>query len=383
MQKKRVAFGCCSRADYGIVRNYLKLLNNDSNILLEVLVTGSLLKNKYNHEVDLIKNDGFNVTFEANLPLKETNNKNIIHAMSICLDKFGSYFYENKYDLLIVLGDRYEMLPMSVAAAMQRIPILHLHGGEATYGNYDEFIRHSITKMSTFHFAATEEYRNRIIQLGEHPDRVFNLGALGAENCTKIDENNVPNWIKEIKAKSYFVVLFNPETITGNDTKKQINILLKAISKYKNYNFIFIGSNSDTNADVIRKNIKEYAKNNKNSEYIENLHPDAYHYLLKKSNCLIGNSSSGIIEAPSLGVFTINIGLRQAGRVRGKTVIDIDWDEKEISKAIELVLSSKAKIDNTYYKKNAASNYYKKTLQILIDLNKHIKYPKKFYDIYR
>lgn len=381
MQKKKVAFGCCSRADYGIVRNYLRHLNDDSNISLEVLVTGSLLKKKYNHEVDLIKKDGLKVAFEADLPLKETNNKSILHAMSICLDKFGSYFYENKYDLLIVLGDRYEMLPMSTAAAMQRIPILHLHGGEATYGNYDEFIRHSITKMSTFHITATEEYKNRVIQLGEHPKRVYNLGALGAENCTMIDVNNVPEWIKKLKQKTYFVVLFNPETITGNDTNKQVKTLLQAINNYKQYQFMFIGSNSDTSADVIRENIKRYAKRNDNAKYIENLHPDAYHYLLKNSCGLIGNSSSGIIETPSLGVFTINIGQRQAGRVRGKTVIDIDWNEKQINNAIKDVLNKKAKIDNTYYKKNAAKNYYNTTIKILNNIDYYTKKPKRFYDI--
>lgn len=381
MQKKKVAFGCCSRADYGIVRNYLRFLNNDKNISLEVLVTGSLLKKKYNHEVDLIKKDGFKVTFEADLPLKETNNKNILHAMSICLDKFGNYFYGHKYDLLIVLGDRYEMLPMSIAASMQRIPILHLHGGEATYGNYDEFIRHSITKMSLFHITATDEYRKRVIQLGEDPKRVFNLGALGAENCTKIDENNVLEWIRKLDKKTYFVVLFNPETITGNDTYKQVNVLLKAINKYKQYKFIFIGSNSDTSADIIRVNVKKYAKTNINAQYVENLHPDAYHYLLKNSCGLIGNSSSGIIEAPSLGVYTINIGQRQAGRVRGKTVIDIDWNEKQISDAVNKVLNKKVKIDNTYYKKGTANNYYRKTKQILDGMYKYTAEPKKFFDI--
>lgn len=381
MQKKKVAFGCCSRADYGIVRNYLRFLNNDKNISLEVLVTGSLLKKKYNHEVDLIKKDGFKIGFEADLPLKKTNNKNILHAMSICLDEFGEFFFNHRYDLLIVLGDRYEMLPISTAAAMQRIPILHLHGGEATFGNYDEFIRHSITKMSLFHITATEEYKKRVIQLGEDPKRVYNLGSLGAENCTKIDMNNVQDWITKLKQKTYFVVLFNPETITGNDTLKQVNTLLQVINKYNKYDFIFIGSNSDTSADIIRERIKKYAKDNDNAKYVENLHPDAYHYLLKNSCGLIGNSSSGIIEAPSLGVYTINIGQRQAGRVRGETVIDIDWNDKQIDKAIKSVLNKKTKIDNTYYKKNTAKNYYNTTKKILSNIESYTKKPKQFYDI--
>lgn len=154
---KKIAFATGSRADYGIMRRYLRKLDDDESVSLEILVTGALLDNDYGHQVDLIYRDGFKVGAEIEVHLDTSDNIGIIHTMSETLDDFGHFFGKNKYDLLIILGDRYEMLSVATAAAMQRIPILHIHGGEATYGNYDEFIRHCITKMSLYHFTATQE----------------------------------------------------------------------------------------------------------------------------------------------------------------------------------------------------------------------------------
>lgn len=173
------------------------------------------------------------------------------------------------------------MLSVAISAAINRIPILHIHGGEATYGNYDEFIRHSITKMSMYHFTATEIYRKRVIQLGESPDRVYYLGALGAENCLKINEKNVPEYVKNMDKKSYFVILFHPETLTNINVLDQVNELLNAIKRYSQYKYVFLGTNADTYSDIIRKRIKDYVDENSNAVYIENLHTDAYHYMLK------------------------------------------------------------------------------------------------------
>lgn len=181
MGKYRVAYATGSRADYGIVKKFLGLLDKDKDIEFSVLVTGSHLEDKFGHSVDIIRQDGFKIDLEIPLNIENDSNANVMHCMASALDCFGNYFENNKFDLLIILGDRYEMMAVAIAAAMQRIPILHLHGGEVTYGNYDEFIRHSITKMSQYHFTSTEVYRKRVIQLGEDPKRVFYLGALGAE----------------------------------------------------------------------------------------------------------------------------------------------------------------------------------------------------------
>lgn len=379
---KKIAFVTGSRADYGIMRRFLNLLNKDVDIDLKLLVTGALLSETYGRQVDLIYKDGFEVAKEIYVDLDSTSNRMVLHTMAETMDKFAEYFDQNRYELLIILGDRYEMLSVATAAAMQRIPILHIHGGEATYGNYDEFIRHAITKMSLYHYTATEEYRDRVIQLGEHPSRVFYLGALGAENCKYIEGENVPENIKDLPEKKYFTVLFHPETLTNVDVQSQIGILLEAIDGYKEFKFVFLGTNADTNSDIIRNQVKSFVETHDNTVYYENLHTDAYHYLLKNGLCLIGNSSSGIIEAPSLGIFTINIGDRQAGRVRGNSVIDTKCDVKDIKKAIDQVLHDYGTIipKNPYYKENSSYQYYLTTKKILENIEIDIEEPKVFYD---
>lgn len=380
---KNISFATGSRADYGIVRNYLRLLEEDVNINLSILVTGALLSQEFGHQVDLIYNDGFKVGAEIEIPIDTSSNKVVVHAMAVALDKFGEYFSQYKPDLLIILGDRYEMLSVAIAAAMNRIPILHLHGGEATFGNYDEFIRHAITKMSLYHFTATEEFKNRVIQLGEDPERVFNLGALGAENCLNIDLCMVPNEVKRMEGENYFVVLFHPETLTNVSVLVQVEELLKAIDKDNDFKYVFLGSNADTNSNIIRERVRSYVDYHDNCCYFENLPTSGYHYLVKNALGLIGNSSSGLIEAPSLGAYTINIGDRQEGRVRGNSVIDVKCTNKAISDAIERVATSNRKeIINPYYKENAAQNYYAKTLMILNEIDAGVNdHPKCFFDL--
>lgn len=380
---RHIAFVTGSRADYGIVRKYLELLNQDEDIDLKLIVTGALLSETYGRQVELIYKDGFTIDAEIEVDLDSTSNQKVLHTMAQTMERFADYFVNHSYDLLIILGDRYEMLSVATAAAIERIPILHIHGGEATYGNYDEFIRHAITKMSLYHFTATEEYRRRVIQLGENPDRVFYLGALGAENCMFIEEENVPEYVRKLPEKKYFVILFHPETLTNYNTADQIKAVLSAISEFENYKFVFLGVNADTHSDVIRNIVKQFVNSNDNAIYFENLHTDAYHYLLKKSICLIGNSSSGIIEAPSLGIHTINIGDRQKGRVRGNSVIDVKCIKEEISDAMKYVVDqcSTAKIDNPYYKENSAILYYEETIKIIERINEMSNEPKMFYDI--
>lgn len=382
-KKYTVAFATGSRADYGIMKNFLKLLDRDSEIQLNVLTTGALLDDEYGHQVDLIYKDGFHVDIEVKTNIDTRTDVSIIHTMSQVQDKFADYFSQNAPDLLMILGDRYEMLSVAIAAAMQKIPILHIHGGEATFANYDEFIRHSITKMSLYHYTATEEYRRRVIQLGEQPDRVFYLGALGAENCLDIDLSNVPKSVMDLPQRKYFVVLFHPETLSMVNPLEQINQVIAAVESHMEYKYVFLGSNADTHSDIIRKRVKEFVGSKENVLYFENLHTDAYHYLLKNSIALVGNSSSGIIEAPSLGIYTINIGNRQDGRVRGNSVIDVTCNQQKISEALDKVIEVYEDIKpiNPYYKENAAENYYNNTKKLLENLGEEIREPKRFYDI--
>lgn len=380
MGKYRVAYATGSRADYGIVKNYLRLLDNDNDIKLSVLVTGSHLENKFGHSVDIIRKDGFKIELEVPLNIENDNNANVIHCMSKALDSFGKYFERNKYDLLIILGDRYEMMAVAIAAAMQRIPILHLHGGEVTYGNYDEFIRHSITKMSQYHFTSTEEYRKRVIQLGEDPKRVFYLGALGAENCCKIDEEKVIKKVKKLSPQKYWVVAFHPETLTNVKMEDQVKEVLFALQENTDgMSVIFMGTNADTKSDIIRSSWLNYVDEHENAYYYENLDVDSFLYLVKNSIALIGNSSSGIIETPSLGRYTINIGDRQRGRVHGNSVIDVICDSSMIGQAMKEIASKNEEIINPYYVENTAKNYYKKTKEILENGTSILK---EFYDIF-
>ena len=382
MKKYKVAYATGSRADYGIVKNYLKLLDNDKNIDFSILVTGSHLEKKFGYSIDIIRDDGFSIGYEAPLDIDNSSNSGVIHAMSSALDLFGKFFEFNKFDLLIILGDRYEMLAVAAAAAIQRIPILHLHGGEVTYGNYDEFIRHAITKMSQYQFTATEIYRRRVIQLGEDPVRVLYLGALGAVNCRRIDEEKVAGKVKALLPQKYWVVAFHPETLTDVKVEDQVKEVLAALEeKSDKCDIVFIGTNADTKSDTIRDAWLAYVQSHSNTHYFENLNVDSFLYLVKNSIALIGNSSSGIIETPSLGRYTINIGDRQKGREHGNSVIDVPCDREKIRCAMEEAerkLSGNEEISNPYYVENTAENYYKKTIEIL---NEKPSGSKEFYDL--
>lgn len=358
------------------------LLNKDNDIDFSVLVTGAHLEAQFGQSVDLIRKDGFRIETEIKIDIDTSSNSKIIHSMSVALDQFGAYFENSKKDLLIVLGDRYEMMAAVIAAAMQKIPILHLHGGELTYGNYDEFIRHCITKMSNFHFTSTESYRNRVLQLGESPERVFNLGALGTENCLHIDSGNVNKWISRLPKKQYFVVLFHPETLTGVDQEAQVNQVLIAIESFiKQYSCILIGSNADTFSDKVRNCLKKFSDKYDKIRYIETMNVDSYLYLVKNSLCLIGNSSSGIIEAPTLGTYSINIGKRQRGRIHGESVIDVECNSKDIEREILKIIKNPnngSPFENPYYQSDMLRKYYTTTKNILLKLPLQ---PKEFYDI--
>jgi UDP-N-acetylglucosamine 2-epimerase (non-hydrolysing) len=378
-KKYKVAFATGSRADYGIVRNYIAKLNEDADVDFSILVTGALLDKRYGNAVSIVEKDGFTIEHACKVQLDVNSTADTVHIMSEVLDDFGRYFQTHRYDLLIILGDRYEIFTLTIAAAMQRIPILHLHGGEITLANYDEFIRHSITKMSTYHITSTEDYRRRVIQLGESPERVFYLGALGAENSLHIDMDNVPEWLKGIQ--NTFCVLFHPETLNEASPADQIDEVLKAIRPFtSDYRFVFIGSNADTHSDQITQKVNAFCLSN-GCNYYANLHPDAYHYLVKHSIALIGNSSSGIIEVPSLGSYTVNIGDRQTGRVKSSSILDTPCKADTIAACIRYAIDHKDEpiTDTPYYKPNTAENYYRVTKQILAEVG-NVKY-KEFYDI--
>ena len=381
---KKLLYVTGSRAEYGIMKRLLKKLDEDDEISLEIIITGMHLLKEYGETYREIEKD-FKSTKKIDIEISSKDNYEVLHSMSIAMEKFSKHFRDNKYDALILLGDRYEILPVAIVAAFNNIPIIHIHGGEKTLGNYDEFVRHSITKMSKLHLVATEEYRKRVIQLGENPDTVKNLGSLGVANVLEmrlLNKKELEDIIGEIK-KPYYIVLFHPETISEISLEEQTNNLIEALSKFREkYNFVFIGSNSDTGSDKIQKIIHKFVKEN-NYKRFESLQNFEYFSLLKYSEGLIGNSSSGIIEVPSLKVATINIGNRQLGRAKGETIIDCNSSVSEIEKAIlksqsneyrNLLKNSK----NPYFQKNSLEKYYQEIKKFL---EKNNKYLKDFYDL--
>lgn len=382
---KKLAYITGSRAEYGIMRRLLKKIDASDEIELILVATGMQVDSKYGNTYKIIEEDGFKIDKLIDIKIDNSSNSKVLDSMSICQSEFGKYFEENRFDAVMILGDRYEILSVAIAAAMHNIPLIHLHGGEKTLGNYDEFIRHAITKMSKLHLVSTEEYRQRVVQMGEHPDSVFNIGALGAENSLMLNLLSLEELEKRFGKidKKHYVVLFHPETITGVSVEDQINSLTSALDIFKTeHEFIFIGSNSDTSADIISNMLKSYTEKN-NFKYLTSVRPEEYLSLIKHSSGLIGNSSSGLIEVPSLKIPTINIGDRQKGRVRGINVIDIAADKKEIidaikkSKSTEFLELLKDSV-NPYYQKDIMEEGYRIILKFLNSNN--INEIKDFYD---
>ncbi|HAV1785302.1 TPA: UDP-N-acetylglucosamine 2-epimerase (hydrolyzing) [Enterobacter hormaechei subsp. steigerwaltii] len=383
--KKKILYVTGSRAEYGIMKRLLLALRDEENIELSIVATGMHCDENYGLTYKNIENDGLIVNKLINININNSTNADVINSMSVCQKAFGLYFQDNKYDAVMILGDRYEIFSVAVAAAMHNLPIIHLHGGEKTLGNYDEFIRHAITKMARLHLASTEEYRKRIIQMGEHPESVVNIGALGAENALSMNlpsKNDLEQNFGSLK-NPYFVVVFHPETLNLIPPGYQVAQLLNALKKFSDrYEYIFIGSNSDTGSEEIMTNINNFCHAT-NSRVFTSVKPEEYLALNKYSRGLIGNSSSGLIEIPSLRIPTINIGDRQKGRVRGDSVIDCLCITDAIYEAIKTsqrpdFLEKIKRSENPYYKNNvlkAALTIIKQFLE-----HKNTGY-KDFYDL--
>ena len=383
----RVGVVSSSRADYGLLYWLIKELNDDPLTDLKLMVTGSHLLKKHGYTRDKIISDGFKISDE--IQIYESNNSeiNVASAFSRCIDSFNKTLQNSKIDILVLLGDRYEILSVAIAATFLNIPIAHIHGGESTFGSYDEAFRHSITKMSYLHFTSTYEYAKRVIQLGECPERVHNVGALGIESIRKL--NLLPK--KELQEEICFsfnkkniLVTYHPTTIDAISPSDQINNVLTALDSINEVNIIFTSANADTNGEIINQAIKKYVTKNKNkSIFIPSLGQLKYLSVLNHFDCMVGNSSSGIIEAPSMKIPTLNIGDRQKGRVQAKSIINSRNNAKEISENLKIALS-----DDFKYSVKSVVNPYdggnssKKIINIIKSNSYGVSILKKqFYDI--
>lgn len=376
---KNVCVVTGSRAEYGIMRALLLKLNKEQNIKLDVVVTAMHLEEKYGNTYRQIEEDGLNIIKKIPLNLENTSKKCVSKSLALLTTGLSELFEKVKYNLIIILGDRYEMLPVVNVALIYNIPVCHLHGGEKTLGNFDESIRHAITKMSHLHLVASEEFKNRVIQLGEEEHNVHNIGAMGVENVMRQDfltEKELEETLGIELKEEYYVVLFHPVTLEDGGALKQIQTLLEVLSE-QNKQVIFIGSNSDTDSDKIMNEIEKYTMKNNNSKMFISLKPREYHSLVKHSKGLVGNSSSGLIEIPSLKVPTLNIGNRQLGRLRGPSVVDVDTTKESIQKGLKEL----SKIRD-FYNPYEQDNSIEKAKEAILDyLSKDKSIIKEFNDM--
>ncbi|MDR1695384.1 MAG: UDP-N-acetylglucosamine 2-epimerase [Endomicrobium sp.] len=366
MKKRTIAVLTTSRADYGIMSELIKKLQSDKSLDIKVIVSGSHLSKRHGSSVKEIIKDGIKIYKRVDIGISSDTPKDIGKVMGRATELFTKTIEQAKPDIILLLGDRYEVLSGAIAALLLRIPIAHLHGGEATFGAIDEAMRHAITKMSHIHFASCEKYKKRIIQLGENPKQVFNTGSLGVENAENIKTLSKRELEKSLNIKfnkKNLMVTFHPVTLEG-DEKKQVIELLNALSKLKETSVFFTMPNADGGNKAIALEIENFVKRNNNAYAFGSLGKLKYFSMLKNVDGVIGNSSSGIIEAPSFKIPTVNIGSRQAGRLQAKSIINALPIEKNISKAIQKIYDPEftaliKRSKNPYSKQNTAKTVIK------------------------
>lgn len=384
---KKICVVTGTRAEYGLLSVLIKKIKKNNNFQLQIISTGSHLSPEFGLTKKNITKDGFKIDYEVNLKLgKKDKEHNICTAISKAFVGFSKGYIKLKPDIIVVLGDRYELLAASYTATIHKIPICHIHGGESTIGAIDEATRHSITKMAHLHFVANKIYKRRVIQLGEKPSNVHNVGGMGVDvinNIKLLKKKELEKYLKLKFNKKNILIVFHPTTLENNTAKKQFNNILYAIKKFNNTNFYFSQSNADPGANIISKLAKKFVKKNKdNSIYFKSLGQIKFLSLMKHTNVLIGNSSSGLLEAPSLKIPVVNIGNRQKNRLTSSNIINCEPTKNAILKGIKMSLNKnflkKLRKTESAYGKPGAS---KKCIKVLEKFNLDNILFKKFYDL--
>lgn len=343
--KRKICIVTGTRAEYGLFYPLLKRIEKEKNIKLQIVVTGMHLSPEFGLTYKIIEKDGFKIDEKVKILLFGDTEVGITKAIGLGITKFAGVFRRLKPDIVLLLGDRFETFSTAVAAFIAKIPIVHLYGGELTEGVIDDAFRHSITKMSSLHFVSTEEYRRRVIQLGENPHRVFNVGALGIDSIKNFNLLPKKDLEKELKfsfgAKNVLVT-FHPVTLENNTSESQFKELLSALENFTDTKVIFTKANADTHGAIINKLIDRYVKNNpQKAVSFVSLGQLRYLSTIQYVDAVVGNSSSGIVEAPSFRKPTVNIGDRQRGRIIPESVICCDPRGKDIISALKKAFSVK------------------------------------------
>jgi len=331
-----------SRADYGLLRLVMKGIEAEPSLTLQIIATGMHLSPTFGLTYKEIEGDGFKIDQKVECLSSSDSPVAIAEATGKALSGCAKAFDQLKPDLVLVLGDRFEIFAACSAAHLARIPIAHIHGGEVTAGAYDEAFRHSITKMSSIHFVATEEYKKRVIQLGEDPSTVHLVGGLGVDAIKELKLLSKEEIEQRLSIKfldKSLLVTFHPATLEAQAPEEQIHELLAALSNRPDVTLIFTMSNSDTGGLEIMRQIKDFVKKNDNAYLFESLGQLNYLSCMAIVDGMIGNSSSGILEAPTLKVGAVNIGSRQLGRSQSESVINSPANKVELGKALDKLLS--------------------------------------------
>ena len=373
---KKILFISSSRADYGLLRDVI-IQTQKMNKNTFLLVTGSHLSSSFGNTIFEIKNDKIKNIIKKKLLENKFNDLSISKYVSKSINLTAEAIIKKKPNVVVILGDRYELLGSAIAAMTFRIPIAHIHGGEVTYGAYDDSIRHSLTKLSHLHFPIHDKYKKRLIQLGEHPSTIFNYGGLGAHSISEMKLLKTSQLEKKLKislSNKIVLVTFHPVTLEKNKSKFQIKNLIKFLNTLKDMTIIITSPNFDNENDILKKEFLKFQKK-KGVYFFNSLGNKAYISLMKIAYFVIGNSSSGVLETPSFGTPTINIGNRQKGRIISKNIINSDYDYKSLYKAFQKMKKKQKITNNPFLKKGTPTRIAKKIL------NFKYKIKKKFYDI--
>ena len=333
-----------TRAEYGLLRWVINGIDNSHVLDLQLVVTGMHLSPEFGLTVNDIESDGYLINRKVEMLLSSDTPVGITKSMGLGLIGFADVFNQLQPDLLLLLGDRYEIFTAAAAAMIARIPIAHLHGGESTEGLIDEPIRHSVTKMSHLHFVAADQYRNRVIQLGEKPENVYKVGGLGIDNIHRLNLLSLSQLEKSIDfkfLKRNLLITFHPVTLEQDTSSNQMNELLSVLNTMNDVGLIFTMPNADTDGRILFKQINAFCELHSNACAFTSLGQLRYLSCIKYVDGVVGNSSSGLAEVPSFFKGTINIGDRQKGRLRAESVVDCSPDRNSIKEAINILFSPK------------------------------------------
>jgi len=337
-----------TRAEYGLLSNLMKAIQQSPDFDLQLVVTGMHLSPEFGLTYKQIEDDGFVIDEKVEMLLSSDSSSAVAKSMGLATIGFSSAFERIQPDLLIILGDRFEMLAAAQTALVMQIPIAHVHGGECTFGAYDDAIRHSITKMATWHFTSTESHRSRVIQLGENPERVWNVGAIGIENILNLPLMTKEELYKNLHLnmdKPMFLITYHPET---NLQTEGIYPLLKALDSYQDVNLVFTKANADNGGRQINDVLEVYTSDRDNAYLFDSLGQLRYLSAVNEASVVVGNSSSGLIEVPYLRTPTVNCGERQAGREKPSSVFDSALEVKSIKDALKTAILYKGPYDKIF-----------------------------------